>query len=77
MNDLNRMFVEKSKSFRLQQHQNRCNFSQNFDFRQLHRSCSIFSKKFYLIIENLFEMFDEIFKKKIYFTVKKVNSKIK
>ena len=49
----------------MQQHQNRCRFSQNFDFRQLVRSCSIFSKKSYFIIENLFEMFDENFKKKI------------
>ena len=63
VNDLNRMFVEKFKSFDLQQHQNRCRFSQNFVFRQLDRSCLIFSKKFYLIIEKLFEMFDEKFNK--------------
>ena len=64
MNDLNRMFVEKSKLFDLQQHQNRCRFSQNFNFRQFDRSCSIFSKNFHFIIEKLFEMFDEKFKKK-------------
>ena len=58
MNDLSRMFVGKSKSFDLQQHQNRCRFSQDFDFRQLDRH-STSSKKFYLIIENLAEMFDE------------------
>ena len=63
VNDLNRMFVEKFKSFDLQQHQNRCRFSQNFVFRQLDRSCLIFLKKFYLIIEKLFEMFDEKFNK--------------
>ena len=70
VNDLNRVFVEKHKSFDLQQHQNRCRFSQNFDFRQFDRSCLIFSKKFYFIIENLFEMFDEKFKKKFYFKIK-------
>ena len=64
VNDLKRTFVEKHKSFDLQQHQNRCRFSQNFDFRQLDRSCLIFSKKFYLIIEDLSEMFDGKFKKK-------------
>ena len=58
------MFVEKSRSFDLQQQQNRCRFSQNFDFRQLDRSCSISSKKSYFTIENLFEMFDENFRKK-------------
>ena len=63
VNDLSRMFVEKSKSFDLQQHQNRCRFSQNFDFRQFDRF-SIFSKKFYLIMQNLFEMFNEKFKRK-------------
>ena len=67
VNDLNRMFVENSKSFDLRQHHNRRFFSQNFDFRQLDRSCSIFSKKFHFIIENLFEMFDEKFKKKSLF----------
>ena len=61
VNDLSRMFVEKSKSFDLQQHQNRCRFSQDFVFRQFDRSCLTFSKKFYLTIEKLFEMFDEKF----------------
>ena len=64
INDLHRMFVEKFTSFDSQQHQNRCRFSQNFDFRQFDRSCLTFSKKFYFIIENLFEMFDEKFRKK-------------
>ena len=61
MNDLNRMFAEKFKSFDLQQHQNRRFSSQSFDVRQFRFA---FSKKSYLIIENLFEMFDEKFKKK-------------
>ena len=64
MNDLNRMFVEKFKSFDLQQHQNRRFFSQSFDLRQVSQSCfSIVSKKSYLIIENLFEIFVEKFTK--------------
>ena len=70
IDDLNRMFVENFKSFDLRQHHNRRFFSQSFDFCQFDRSCSIFSKKFHLIIENLFEMFDEKFKKKIYFKIK-------
>ena len=64
MNDLHRMFVEKFKSYDSRQHQNRYRFSQNFDFRQFDRSCSIFSKKLYLIIENLFKMFSENLRKK-------------
>ena len=64
VNDLSRMFVEKFRSFDLQQHQNHCRFSQNFDFRQLDRLCSISSKKSYFIIENLFEMFDENLERK-------------
>ena len=65
MNDLSRMFIEKFKLFDLRSHQNRSYFSQNFDIRQFSQSCfSIISKKFYFIIENLFEMFDEKFKKK-------------
>ena len=60
VNDLSRMFAEKSRSFDLQQHHNRRFSSQNFDVRQ-HRFAS--SKKSYLIIENLFEMFDEKFRK--------------
>ena len=64
MNELHRMFVEKSKSFDLQQHQIRCRSSQSFDFRQFDRSCSTSSKKSYLILENLFEMFDEKLRKK-------------
>ena len=64
VNDLNRMFVENSKSFDLRQHHNRRLFSQNFDFRQFDRSCSTSSKKSHFIIENLFEMFDEKFEKK-------------
>ena len=58
MIDLSRMFDEKSKSFDLQQHQNRALFSRSFDIRQFH------SIKFHLIIENLFEMFNEKFMKK-------------
>ena len=61
MNDLNRIFAKKFKSFNLQQHHNRRFFSQNFDVCQ-HRFA--FSKKFYIIIENLIEMFDEKIKKK-------------
>ena len=65
MNDLSRMFIEKSKSFDLRSHQDRSYSSQSFDIRQSSQSCfSIASKKFYLIIENLFEMFDEKFRKK-------------
>ena len=64
VNDLSRMFHEKFKSFDLRQHHNRRFFSQSFDLRQFDRSCSIFSKKFYLTIENLFEMFDEKFRRK-------------
>ena len=65
MNDLSRMFIEKSKSFDLRLHQDRSYFSQNFDIRQFSQSCfSTASKKYYFIIENLFEMFDEKFKKK-------------
>ena len=67
MNDLHRMFAEKSASFDLQQHQNRCRFSQKFDFRQLDRSRSTSSKKSYLTIENLSEMFDEKFRRKSLF----------
>ena len=71
MNDLSRIFIEKFKSFDLRSHQNRSYFSQSFDIRQFSQSCfSIVSKKSYLIIENLFEMFDDKFKKKIYFRVK-------
>ena len=65
VNDLSRMFHEKSKSFNLRQHHNRCFFSQSFDIRQFHFSSS--SIKFHLTIENLFEMFDEKFKKKSLF----------
>ena len=61
MNDLSRMFDEKFKSFDLQQHQNRALSSRNFDIRQS------YSIKFHLIIENLFEMYNEKFKKKILF----------
>ena len=65
MNDLSRMFIEKSKSFDLRSHQDRSYSSQSFDIRQFSQSCfSIASKKSYLTIENLFEMFDEKFKKK-------------
>ena len=64
MNDLSRMFHEKSKSFDVQQHQNRCRSSQSFDLRQFSQSCSTSSKKSYLSIENLFEMFDEKFRRK-------------
>ena len=65
VNDLSRMFHEKSKSFDLRQHHNRRFSSQSFDIRQFHFSS--FSKKSYLIIENLFEMFDEKFRKKSMF----------
>ena len=58
VNDLNRMFVEKFKSFDLRQHYNRRFFQQSFDIRQFD------SIKFHFIIENLFEMFNEKFKKK-------------
>ena len=64
MNDLHRMFVEKSKSFDLQQHQNRCRSLQNSDFRQFGWSYSISSKKSYLTIENLSRMFNENLRKK-------------
>ena len=68
MNDLSRMFIEKSKSFDLRSHQDRSYSSQSFDIRQSSQSCfSIASKKSYLIIENLFEMFDEKFKRKSLF----------
>ena len=68
MNDLSRMFIEKSKSFDLRSHQDRSYSSQSFDIRQFSQSCfSTASKKSYLIIENLFEMFDEKFKKKSLF----------
>ena len=67
VNDLRRMFHEKSKSFDLRQHHNRRFFSQSFDLRQFDRSCSTFSKKSYFIIKNLFEMFDEKFRKKSLF----------
>ena len=68
MNDLSRMFTEKSKSFDLRSHQDRSYSSQSFDIRQSSQSCfSIASKKSYLIIENLFEMFDEKFRKKSMF----------
>ena len=73
LNDLNRMFYEKSKSFDLRQHHNRRFFSQNFDFRQFSQSCFSISKKFYFIMYNLSRMFDEKFKKKIYFKVKITN----
>ena len=63
IDDLFRMFRENSRLFDLRQHHNQRLSSQNFDFRQLDRSCSTFSK-FHLIIENLFEMFDEKFRKK-------------
>ena len=68
MNDLHHMFAEKSTSFDLQQHQNRCRSSQNFDFRQFDRSRSTSSKKSYLTIENLSEMFDEKFRRKSLFS---------
>ena len=58
MNDLSRMFDEKSKSFDLRQHHNRRFFQQSFDIRQSN------SIKSHFIIENLFEMFNEKFKKK-------------
>ena len=64
MNDLHRMFAETFKSFDLQQHQNRNRSRQNFDFDQFDRSCSTFSTKLYLTIENLFEMFDGKFRRK-------------
>ena len=67
MNDLSRMFHEKSKSFDVQQHQNRCRSSQSFDLRQFSQSCSTSSKKSYLSIENLFEMFDAKFRRKSMF----------
>ena len=44
----------------LQQHYNRRFFSQSFDVRQFRFA---FSKRFHLIIENLFEMFDKKFRK--------------
>ena len=58
MNDLSRMFDEKSRSFDLQQYQNRALSSRSFDVRQS------YSIKSHLIIENLFEMFNEKFRKK-------------
>ena len=68
MNDLSRMFTEKSKSFDLRSHQDRSYSSQSFDIRQSSQSCfSIASKKSYLTIENLFEMFREKFKRKSMF----------
>ena len=72
MNDLSRMFNEKSKSFDLRAHQDRSYSSQSFDIRQSSQSCfSIASKKSYLTIENLFEMFDEKFRKKSLFQSQK------
>ena len=72
MNDLSRMFTEKSKSFDLRSHQDRSYSSQSFDIRQSSQSCfSTVSKKSYLIIENLFEMFDEKFRKKSLFQSQK------
>ena len=65
MNNLNRMFHEKFKSFDLRQHHNSRSSSQSFDIRQFHSSS--FSIKSYLIIENLFEIFDEKLKKKSLF----------
>ena len=58
MNDLSRMFDEKSKSFDLRQHHNRRSSQQSFDIRQFD------SIKSYLTIENLFEMFNEKFRRK-------------
>ena len=58
-NDLNREFVKKSKLFDLRQHYNCYFFQQNFDIRQFR------SIKFHFIIENLFQIFDKKFKKKI------------
>ena len=72
MNDLNRIFIEKFKSFDLRSHQDRLYFSQSFDIRQSLQSCfSTVSKKFYLIIENLFEMFEKKFKRKNMFQSQK------
>ena len=58
LNDLSRMFVEKSRSFDLRQHHNCRFFQQSFDIRQ---SRSI---KSHLIVKHLFEMFDEKFRRK-------------
>ena len=71
MNDFSRMFVEKSNSFDLQRYQNRRFSSQSFNFRQFSRMCFSISTKSYFIIENLFEMFDEKIKKRVYFKVKR------
>ena len=65
VNDLSRMFHEKSKSFDLRQHHNRRLSSQSLDIHQSHSSSS--SIKFHLTIENLFEMFDEKFRKESLF----------
>ena len=65
MNDLSRMFDEKSKSFDLQQYQNRALSSRSFDIRQSH------SIKSHLTIENLFEMFNEKCRKKSLFQSQK------
>ena len=64
VNDLSRMFHEKSKSFDLRQHHNRRFSSQSFDSRRFSQSCFSTSKKFYLIINNLNRIFNEKFKKK-------------
>ena len=42
IHDLHRMFVEKSRSFDLRQHQNRRSFSQSFESRQFDRSNSFY-----------------------------------
>ena len=53
MNDLHRMFHEKSESFSLRQHHNRRFSQQNFDIRQY------FSIKSHFIIDDLIRMFHE------------------
>ena len=63
------MFHEKFKSFDLRQHHNRRSFSQRFDIRQFH--FLFLSIKFHFIIETLFEMFVEKFKKKNLFQSQK------
>ena len=76
MNDLSRMFAEKSSSFDLQRHQSRRLSSQSFDLRQSSRSCFSTSTKSYLTIENLFEMFDEkIRKNNVFQSQKNVSSR--
>ena len=67
MNDLSRMFDEKSWLFSLQQHQNRRFSSQDFDLRQSSQSCFSISKKLYFIMNDLSRMFDEKFRKKSMF----------